>query len=248
VQLLKFDSQRWGELAVNGGTPGASAPWTNDKEISGVVDVSDLFPHAADETVLLLDAQDHSSNAAVATPSSVEGGQLLLLAWRSNAGVRAFGVRCGVPGLSLLGERRLAPKVGGTSDEHRSTNMPAGAPALMLVGLSDQLLGGTPLPLALDSDRPAGLLALPRRPRSAPALPCAPTSARTRRVLGRGADAVAGPGRPAKLFLQAISPSTLSRQPGRHRRQQRAGADRRSVSRSGVVRRAIARHVRAGPS
>jgi hypothetical protein len=82
VQLLKFDSQRWGELAVHGGTPGALAPWTNDKEISGVDRRQRPVPARRDETVLLLDAQDHSSNAAVATSSSVEGGQLLLLAWR----------------------------------------------------------------------------------------------------------------------------------------------------------------------
>lgn len=150
VQLLKFDSQRWGELAVNGGTPGASAPWTNDKEISGVVDVSTLFPHAADETVLLLDVQDHSSNAAVATASSVEGGQLLLVKVALNAGVRAFGVRCGVPGLSLLGNVGGLPKVGGN---FASTirNLPTGTPALMLIGLSDEFLGVSPLPLALDS-------------------------------------------------------------------------------------------------
>lgn len=150
VQLLKFDSQRWGELAVNGGTPGAFAPWTNDKEISGVVDVTSLFPHAADETVLLLDVQDHSTNAAVATTSSAEGGQLLLVKVAPNAGVRAFGVRCGVPGLSLLGNAGALPKVGGN---FASTirNLPTGTPALMLIGLSDEFLGGSPLPLALDN-------------------------------------------------------------------------------------------------
>ena len=150
VPVLKFDAARWGELAVNGGTPGAVAPYTNDKEISGIIDVSDLFPHAADETVLVLDVQDHSTNAAVATPSSVEGGQLLLVKIAPNAGVRAFGVRCGLPGLSLLGNVGATPKVGGN---FASTirNLPTGTPALMLIGLSDQFLGGSPLPLALDS-------------------------------------------------------------------------------------------------
>lgn len=149
VQLLKFDSQRWGELAVNGGTPGAFAPWTNDKEISGVVDVTHLFPHAADETVLLIDVQDHSTNAAVATTSSAEGGQLLLVKVAPKAGVRAFGVRCGVPGLSLSGNVGGLPKVGGN---FASTirNVPTGSAALMMIGLSDQIFEGSPLPLALD--------------------------------------------------------------------------------------------------
>lgn len=61
VQLLKFDSARWGELAVQGGTPGAVTPYTNDKEISGVIDVTNLFPHAADERVLLINSQDRKS-------------------------------------------------------------------------------------------------------------------------------------------------------------------------------------------
>lgn len=148
VQLLKFDSARWGELAVNGGTPGALAPWTNDKEISGVIDVTTMFPHAADETVLLLDVQDHSTNAAVATASSVEGGQLLLVKVALNAGTRAFGIRCGVPGLSLLANAGSRPVVGSTQTSTVG-NVPTGAPAFMMVGLSDQQIGGSPLPLSL---------------------------------------------------------------------------------------------------
>lgn len=200
VQLVKFDAQRWGELAILGGTPGASAPWTNDKEISGVVDVTHLFPHAADETVLLLDAQDHSSNAAVATLSSVEGGQLLLLRVALRAGVRAFGVRCGVPGLSLLGAAGSTPRLGST---FRSVvnHVPVGAPSLMLVGLSDQLLGATPLPLALDGLGMPGCWLY--HDLAAGALLCTPTSATRSEypiVVPMGQDLVG-----LRLFLQAIA-------------------------------------------
>ena len=54
VQLVKFDPARWGDLAINGGTPGAFAPHTNDKEISGVIDVTSFLPGMPGETVLLL--------------------------------------------------------------------------------------------------------------------------------------------------------------------------------------------------
>lgn len=148
VQLLKFDTARWGELAVLGGTPGAISPYTNDKEISGIIDVSDMFPHAADEVVLLLDAQDHSSNAGVATPSSVEGGQLLLMRVALNAGTRAFGIRCGVPGLSLFAAPGSSPRLGTTATS-TVANIPTGAPALMMLGLSSQLAGSTLLPVSL---------------------------------------------------------------------------------------------------
>ena len=201
VQLLKFDSQRWGELAVNGGTPGALAPWTNDKEISGVIDVSDLFPHAADETVLLLDAQDHSSNAAVATSSSVEGGQLLLARVALNAGVRTFGVRCGVPGLSLLPNVGSRPVVGATQTS-TVANIPLGAPAAMLVGISNQLLGNTALPLSL---APIGLPGcfLYHDAAVSAGDPCVPT------IPGRAEYSVVVPPSHTvvglKLYLQAIS-------------------------------------------
>lgn len=201
VQLLKFDSQRWGELAVNGGTPGALAPWTNDKEISGVIDVSDLFPHAADETVLLLDAQDHSSNAAVATSSSVEGGQLLLARVALNAGVRTFGVRCGVPGLSLLANVGSRPVVGSTQTS-TVANIPLGAPAAMLVGISNQLIGNTALPLSL---APLGLPGcfLYHDAAVSAGDPCVPT------VPGRAEYSVVVPPTHAvvglKLYLQALS-------------------------------------------
>lgn len=201
VQLLKFDSQRWGELAVNGGTPGAQAPWTNDKEISGVIDVSDLFPHAVDETVLLLDVQDHSTNAAVATTSSAEGGQLLLARVALNAGVRTFGVRCGVPGLSLLPNVGSRPVVGATQTS-TVANIPLGAPAAMLVGISNQLLGNTALPLSL---APLGLPGcfLYHDAAVSAGDPCVPT------VPGRAEYSVVVPPTHAvvglKLYLQALS-------------------------------------------
>jgi hypothetical protein len=201
VQLLKFDSQRWGELAVNGGTPGAITPYTNDKEISGVIDVSDLFPHAADETVLLIDAQDHSTNAGVATPTSVEGGQLLLVRVALNAGTRAFGVRCGIPGLSLLANAGSRPVVGSTQTSTVG-NVPLGAPAAMLVGLSNQMIGGSPLPLSL---APIGLPGcfLYHDAAVSAGDPCVPT------IPGRAEYSVVVPASHTvvglKLYLQALS-------------------------------------------
>ncbi|MBL9077081.1 MAG: DUF839 domain-containing protein [Planctomycetes bacterium] len=144
VQLVKFDSARWGELAVNGGTPGAIAPYTNDKEISGVVDVTHLFPHAADETVLLLDVQDHSSNAAVATPTSVEGGQLLLLRVAPRAATNAFGAGCGLTLAAAPGSR---PVLGNVLFS-QVTGVATGGVALMMAGFGDSFLG-VPLPIDL---------------------------------------------------------------------------------------------------
>jgi len=201
VQLLKFDSQRWGELAVNGGTPGALAPWTNDKEISGVIDVSDLFPHAADETVLLLDVQDHSSNAAVATSSSVEGGQLLLARVALNAGTRAFGIRCGVPGLSLLANAGSRPVVGSTQTSTVG-NVPTGAPAAMLVGLSNQTIGGSPLPVSLTPIGMTGCFLYHDAAISAgdPCVPTGPNQAQYSVVVPPSHTFVG-----LKLYLQALS-------------------------------------------
>src|SRR5690606_34157876 len=45
VQVAKCDEGRWGDLAVNGGTPGAIPPYNNNKEISGVIDVTSMFAH-----------------------------------------------------------------------------------------------------------------------------------------------------------------------------------------------------------
>lgn len=146
VQLLKFDPARWGELAVNGGTPGAVTPYTNDKEISGVIDVTSMFPHAPGERVLLLDAQDHSRNPAVATPSSVEGGQLLLVTVRLRGETRAFGTGCGL-GLAVGGGSAV---LGGALLVDVD-QVPANGSAWMMVGLSTTTWMGQPLPLALDN-------------------------------------------------------------------------------------------------
>lgn len=150
VPLLQFDPARWGDLAVNGGTPGAISPYTNDKEISGVIDVTDLFPHDPDEVVLLIDAQDHSTNPAVATPASVEGGQLLLVKVSLRARTEPFGVGCGLTLAAAVGSLPVL----GTPLLADLDQIPAGAPAFMMVGLSNTWFAGVPLPLALD---PLGL-------------------------------------------------------------------------------------------
>lgn len=147
VQLLKYDSARWGDLAVNGGTPGAISPYTNDKEISGVIDVTSMFPHEDGERVLLIDAQDHSTNAAVATASSVEGGQLLLVRTVVRHREAGFGTGCGVALASAPGSR---PILGATYDSVVS-GLGVSSLAFMSVGLSDVIVGSTPLPIALDS-------------------------------------------------------------------------------------------------
>ena len=145
VQLAKFDSARWGELAVNGGTPGAFAPHTNDKEISGVIDVTSMFPHAADERVLLIDVQDHSSNAGVANANTVEGGQLLLFRVSLRARTEAFGAACG---LGLASAPASRPVLGGTLTSEIS-GLTTGATAFMMVGGSNTTFVGAPLPLEL---------------------------------------------------------------------------------------------------
>lgn len=129
VQLLKFDTARWGDLAVNGGTPGAISPYTNDKEISGIIDVTELFPHEKDERVLLLDAQDHSSNAAVATPSSVEGGQLLLMRVSLRASSQPFGTGCN---MNLAAAPAARPVIGSSFVTNLTNLLPASSTFLML--------------------------------------------------------------------------------------------------------------------
>jgi hypothetical protein len=150
AQVTRFDPALWGDLAAAGGTPGATLPYTNDKETSGVLDVTHLFPHAPGETVLLLDVQDHSSNAAVADAATVEGGQLLLIRLRLDAGVQAYGIRCGRPGPSLLGAVGSVPRIGAVQVADID-GVPAGGPAFMAVGFSNRFAGATPLPLALGS-------------------------------------------------------------------------------------------------
>ena len=145
VQLLKFDTARWGELAVNGGTPGAILPYTNDKEISGIIDVTSMFPHAADEQVLLLDVQDHSNNAAVANANTVEGGQLVLLRVALGAQAAAFGAGCN---MTLAAAPASAPVLGSTFVSDLGA-ISSGATAFMMVGGSNTTFAGLPLPLDL---------------------------------------------------------------------------------------------------
>ncbi|MBM3960464.1 MAG: hypothetical protein FJ306_00965 [Planctomycetes bacterium] len=148
VGLTKFDSARWGDLAVNGGTPGASLPHTNDKEISGVIDVTSMFPHAADERVLLFDVQDHSTNSGVASASSVEGGQLLLMRVALRGRAESYGAGCS--GLNLAGALGARPRLGGTflADV---TGIAAGATTFVAAGASNTAWQGNPLPLDLGS-------------------------------------------------------------------------------------------------
>lgn len=143
VQLTKFDPARWGDLAVNGGTPGGIAPQTNDKETSGILDVTHLFPHAADEVVLLTTAQDHSTQAG--TPASIEGGQLLLLHVALDSATAAYGTGCGA--LQLAG---TANPTLGTWFVADITGLVNGSMALMMAGISNTTFLGSPLPVALD--------------------------------------------------------------------------------------------------
>jgi hypothetical protein len=145
VPMTKFDPARWGDLAVNGGPVGATSPWTNDKETSGILDVSSLFPHAADETVLLLVVQDHSTNAAVATASSVEGGQLLLMKVAYGARTLAFGTGCN---MTLAAAPASRPALGTTFTANVGA-IGSGATALMMVGASSSTFVGVSLPLDL---------------------------------------------------------------------------------------------------
>lgn len=147
--LLKFDPAIWGDLAIRGGTPGAIAPHNDNKESSGILDVSSLFAGAPGETVLLLTAQDHTSNAALATTSSVQGGQLLLARIRVDAEVAPFGLGCGTQIMSLQPGPSAMPRFG-TQLVSVVTNVPAGRSAVMTIGLSDTIFGATPLPLPLD--------------------------------------------------------------------------------------------------
>lgn len=148
VGLTKFDSARWGDLAVNGGTPGATLPHSNDKEISGIIDVTSMFPHADDERVLLFDIQDHSTNPAVASASSVEGGQLLLMRVALRGRAESYGAGCS--GLNLAGALGARPRVGGTflADV---TGIAAGATTFVAAGASNTAWQGNPLPFDLGS-------------------------------------------------------------------------------------------------
>lgn len=146
LQLFKVDEARWGELTSAGGTPGAMAPQTNNKEISGVVDVSKLFPHAAGESVFLIDVQDHSSDPAVASAASAEGGQLLLFRVTLDGRTVPYGASCGLtlasaPGSKPVLGNALLAQVDGIINSN---------PAFMMVGTSNTSFAGVALPLSLD--------------------------------------------------------------------------------------------------
>jgi hypothetical protein len=146
VGLTKFDSARWGDLAVNGGTPGATLPHSNDKEISGIIDVTSMFPHAADERVLLFDVQDHSTNPGVASASSVEGGQLLLMRVALRGSAASYGAACG--GINLAGALGARPRIAGTFVAD-VTGITAGATTFVAAGASNATWAGNPLPFDL---------------------------------------------------------------------------------------------------
>ena len=73
VQLFEHDPARFGDLTI-----AATAPFNNDEESSGILDVTDLFKDASWYTggrLLLADVQAHY----LISGELVEGGQLLLL-------------------------------------------------------------------------------------------------------------------------------------------------------------------------
>jgi phosphodiesterase/alkaline phosphatase D-like protein len=74
TQITKFDPARFGDVAAGVVTP-ATAPFTNDEESSGVIDVQDILGAGW----FLVDAQAHYPISATTSPGLVEGGQLLAL-------------------------------------------------------------------------------------------------------------------------------------------------------------------------
>jgi len=77
TEIFEHDPARFGDIGV-----AATAPFNNDEESSGVIDVTDLFRDAVwfdahTERVLMADVQAHY---ALSDPALVQGGQLLLLA------------------------------------------------------------------------------------------------------------------------------------------------------------------------
>ena len=206
VQLAKFDTARWGELAAAGGTPGAISPWTNDKESSGVIDVTNILPGLPGETVLMMVAQDHSTNAAVATTSSVEGGQILLMKVKMGATVAAYGVNCGQPGMSLLGDTGSLPRVG-QAYTSRISRVPATSAAVMSIGLSNTTLNGSPLPLSLSSYGLPGCF-LYHDGAFGFAFPCASTGANTAQFTLNVPSSQVFVG--MKVFMQAWAPEATA--------------------------------------
>ncbi|MFZ4411337.1 MAG: hypothetical protein ACOYOH_28620 [Paracraurococcus sp.] len=77
TEIAAHDTARFGSE-----TAPAVAPFTQDEESSGVLDVTALFPHAAGEKVFLLDTQAHypfGEAGSAARQEIVEGGQLQLM-------------------------------------------------------------------------------------------------------------------------------------------------------------------------
>ncbi len=78
TKVLKHDVARFGDRTGGVTTP-ATAPYTNDEETSGVIDVTSLFGGNAvtgDRTYLMVDQAHYTSGISAA---NVEGGQLLLV-------------------------------------------------------------------------------------------------------------------------------------------------------------------------
>ena len=151
TEVAKFDPAIWGDLSVNGGAPGAFSPHTNDKETSGIIDVTSLFSTNPGpcEKYLLVVAQDHSTNAAVATTASVEGGQLLLIHTSTCAFVGSYGKGCGSPALALRSVTSSRPIIG-TTQLVDVTEIAQGNLAFVMVGLEKTTIGSGLLPLSLD--------------------------------------------------------------------------------------------------
>jgi hypothetical protein len=105
TMLTKFDTARWGDLAAAGGTPGATGAFSNDKETSGILDVTSLFTSTpgVGEKFLLTTVQDHSTGANADT-FTTEGGQLLLIHTAPEPG-RAMLLGLGL-GAAILRRRR----------------------------------------------------------------------------------------------------------------------------------------------
>jgi phosphodiesterase/alkaline phosphatase D-like protein/predicted nucleic acid-binding Zn ribbon protein len=74
TQIAKFDPARFGDVAAGVITP-ATAPFTNDEESSGIIDVQDILGAGW----FLVDAQAHYPISATTSPGLVEGGQLLAI-------------------------------------------------------------------------------------------------------------------------------------------------------------------------
>ncbi|TCZ53877.1 hypothetical protein [Roseicella aquatilis] len=77
TEIAHHDVARFGDE-----TTAATPPFTQDEESSGVLDVTDLFPHEPGQHVFLLDTQAHYAFGVAGSPDRqeiVEGGQLKLM-------------------------------------------------------------------------------------------------------------------------------------------------------------------------